>query len=189
MIRNDLHVHSVQSADGIHTLFEIGEIMLKKGIRMVNISDHGSQADRNMIFGVFVNKKRIPDPLVLPSGKSVRILRGIEANIVNEDGLTDIPEKTAHLFDLISIGFHSCGLFEKGMQESYYTAILERCLRTNKIDILTHPCISSFPLNIRAVVELALEYGFALEINNINLATQKNKCRQAERDDPPRLAL
>ena len=40
MIRNDLHVHSVKSMCGMHTLLEIVEIAAEKGMRMVNISDH-----------------------------------------------------------------------------------------------------------------------------------------------------
>lgn len=42
MIRNDLHVHSIQSMCGLHTLLEIVEIAARKGMRLVNISDHGS---------------------------------------------------------------------------------------------------------------------------------------------------
>ncbi len=136
MIRNDLHVHSVQSFCGIHTVLEIARIAVDKGMRMVNISDHGSGLGRKMNFGVIVDKRRLPDPVCLSDGSSIRMLRGIEANIMDEEGNTDIPQKQLPLFDLISIGFHFCGLPQNG-SETVNTTALRNVLKRYPIDLLT----------------------------------------------------
>lgn len=172
MIRNDLHVHSVQSFCGIHTVLELAQIAAKKGIRLMNVSDHGSDSGRRMNFGVLVNKNRLPNPVTAPDGSSVIMLRGIEANIQNRAGETDIPAKLIHRFDLISAGFHFFGELGGGKERENTEAAVNAVLK-NPIDILTHPCIKTFPLDLPAIVDLAAEKRFALEINNTNLREKK----------------
>ena len=46
------------------------------------------------------------------------------------------------------------------------------------LDILTHPCIATFPLDSEKVVKLSLEYGFAMEVNNTNLRVGKTNIEQ-----------
>jgi len=179
VIRNDLHVHSLQSFCGFHTLLEIAQIAARKGMARVNVSDHGEGLGRAMNFGVVVDKRRLPDPLILPDGSSITILRGIEANIMNAEGDTDIPQKLIPKFDLISAGFHYCGVPQYS-SEATNTCALQNTLKKNPIDLLTHPCIDTYPLDIPAVVDLADQYGFALEINNTNLRVGKTNLRKLE---------
>lgn len=179
MIHNDLHVHSLQSFCGFHTLLEIAQIAIYKGMRSVNISDHGSGLGRVMNFGVIVDKRRLPDPLILPNGSSIRIFRGIEANIMDVEGSTDIPKSLINKFDLISIGFHFCGLPQNG-SETENTRALRNTLKSNPVDLLTHPCIDTYPLDIPTLIDLAEEYGFALEINNTNLRVSKTNLPKLE---------
>jgi putative hydrolase len=172
VIRNDLHVHSVQSFCGFHTVLEIAQIAIRKGVKLVNVSDHGSGLGKLMNFGVITDKRRLPNPVTLPDGSSITILRGIEANIMDVDGNTDIPEKFVPRFDLISIGFHYCGLPEHG-SEADNTRALVNVIKRYPIDLITHPCISTYPLDMPTIIELSKEYGFALEINNTNLRVEK----------------
>lgn len=149
-------------------------------MRLVNVSDHGEGLGRAMNFGVITDKQRLPNPIVAPSGSSILMLRGIEANIMDAEGTTDIPQKFLSKFDLISIGFHYCGLPQNG-SEAENTRALRNTLKKNPVDLLTHPCIATYPLDIPAVVELALQYGFALEINNANLRVNKSNRRNLEK--------
>lgn len=179
MIRNDLHVHSAQSFCGFHTLLEIARIAIDKGMRLVNISDHGSGLGRVMNFGVIVDKRRLPNPVTMPDGSSIIVLRGIEANVMDRDGNTDIPEKFLPWFDLVSVGFHYCGLPQHS-SEADTTHAFHQVLKKYPIDLLTHPCIATYPLDIHALIEWAQEYGFALEINNTNLRVDKTDREKLE---------
>lgn len=177
MIRNDLHVHSLQSACGMHTLLEIVDIAAAKGMTMVNISDHGPALGRSLNLGVFLNRERLPNTIKAPNGRSITLLRGIEANVLNSRGDTDIPPRHAARFDLITLGFHSCGDLPSNGSESQNTDALVNALARYPVDILAHPCIAPFPLDIPTVVDLSREYGFALEINNTKL-----RLRRSDRD-------
>jgi len=179
VIRNDLHVHSLQSFCGFHTILEIVQIASGKGMRLVNVSDHGDGLGRAMNFGVITDRQRLPNPIVLPNGSSIQVLRGIEANIMDAEGTTDIPQKLIPKFDLISIGFHYCGLPQNGSQAEN-TRALQNTLKKNPVDLLTHPCIATYPLDIPTVVDLSLQYGFALEINNTNLRVEKTDLKKLE---------
>jgi len=170
MIRNDLHVHSIRSLCGVHTLLEIVEIAAGKGIRSVNICDHGKASGRQIKFDVINNKRRCPRVIHSTQGKPVTVLAGIEANILDINGNSDFLTDQAREFDLVSAGFHSMAkelASEKSPQTN--TQALENYLRRYPLDILTHPCIAAFPLDTEKLVNLSVKYGFALGVNNTNL--------------------
>ena len=177
MIRNDLHVHSIQSLCGLHTLFEIVEIAARKGMRLVNISDHGSAVGKKMNFWVLSDKKRCPEKITSSQGKIISVLAGIETNILDINGNSDFPHRLISKFDLVSAGFHH----PVGKSADDNTKALENYLAQYPLDILTHPCIATFPLNLEKVVALSLEYGFAMEVNNTNLRVEKTDVNQLER--------
>jgi len=176
MILHDLHVHSIQSSCGLHTILEIVDIAAKKGMKSVNISDHGEASGRRINFGIFLDKRRFPREVKSHSGRTVTLLGGVEVNILDEQGGSDFPHKYRALFDLVSAGFHP--LTDPLPSAERNTRALESYLRQSPLDILTHPCIRSAPLDLDRVVELALEYGFALEVNNSNLRLGKTDAEQ-----------
>jgi len=176
MIRNDLHVHSIQSLCGIHTLFEIIEIAARKGMRLVNISDHGSAAGKEMNFGVITNKQRWPEKIKSSDGKTITVLAGIEANILDLAGNSDFPSGQVNQFDLVSAGFHHP--IGNAVDN---TKALENYLAQYPLDILTHPCKATHPILLEEVVALSVEYGFALEVNNTNLRVGTTNLRQLEK--------
>jgi putative hydrolase len=178
MIKNDLHIHSVQSACGMHTFLEIVHIAVRKGMRMINICDHGPASGRRIAFSVLADKKRIPDPVVLSDGSSISVLRGIEANIIDKEGLLDTLEDLVPRFDLISAGFHYYGKLPLNGSETDNTETLVNVMKKNPVDILTHPCIKTYPLDVVEVMALAEEYGCALEINNTNLRLGKTDVKK-----------
>lgn len=179
MIHNDLHVHFVQSLCGLHTLLEIVEIASKKGIRTINISDHGEASGKNVNFGVLTNKNRLPKKIKSSDGTNVNVLIGIEANILDIDGNSDFFVRYTNKFDLVSAGFHNNAkdlVLRKSDLSN--TKSLKKYLSRFPLDILTHPCKTSFPLNIEVVVDMACHYGFALEVNNTNLRVNKTDVNQ-----------
>jgi putative hydrolase len=177
MIRNDMHVHSIQSLCGIHTVLEIVEIAAGKEMCMVNICDHGEAVGKPMNFGVITNKKRFPLEIRSSQGKIVKVLAGIEVNILDIEGNSDFPPAYDRKFDLVSAGFH----VSIGKTPEDNTRALECYLKRYPLDILTHPCIRTYPLILDRVVKLSLEYGFALEINNTNLRVGKTDVNQLSR--------
>ena len=182
MIRNDLHIHSSLSICGMHSVLEIVKIASNNGMRLINISDHGFCSGKPMGFGVLTDKRRFPQVVELTGYNPITVLAGIEANIVEDPNICDIPNKNINKFDLISASFHPIPkLIKVGGDEGYYTSLLEGFLAKHPLDILTHPCIKTFPLNIEKVVELSCKYGFALEVNNTNLRVDKTDIKRLKK--------
>ena len=174
MIRNDLHIHSLQSLCGIHSLMEIVNIAGDKGMKLVYISDHGSANGKIMVAGVISDKRRVPPVIKSTCGKDIRILAGIEANILNISGDSDFPMSYKSKFDLVSAGFHDMATdLQKWQSPEKNLKALENYLKRFPLDIFTHPNIIPFPLPVSQLIDLSLEYGFALEINNTNLRLEK----------------
>lgn len=182
MIRNDLHVHSIRSNCGLHTFLEIVEIAARKGMRMANISDHGSASNGVTSFGVPGDKRRTPRDVPSASGAVVSVLMGVEVNILDIDGGSDYPESRGTRFDLVSAGLHSPAKeLAEAKSAELNTRALANYLQQSPLDILTHPCIKPFPLDLDRLIDLAIEYGFALEVNNTNLRVEKTDVAQLER--------
>jgi len=176
MIPNDLHVHSVKSPCGMHTVLEIVEIAARKGVRSVNVSDHGEASTRSRLnFSVLADRNRFPmecQSIHFP-GVKVNVLAGIEGNIL-DDGSTDIPMFMVPKLDLVSAGFHSSAeALKEGRNPIANVNVLAAFLETVPIDILVHPCIRRFPLERGLVLDLAARHGFALEVNNTGLRVGK----------------
>ena len=180
---HDFHTHSVQSGCGMHTVDEILTYAAQKGVESVNICDHGSAAGRKMNFGVIADPRRTPMEVEIDLGgpmrfPKVRLLAGIEANIL-DDGSTDIPDKATvapnFQFHLVSAGFHSYAKELKAAKdpERNFKALVKFVGDNPYLDILTHPCIATFPLPTEKLIALAKDYDFALEVNNTNLAVNK----------------
>jgi len=180
VIPYDLHIHSIQSACGMHTVLELLEIASKKDMCGINICDHGKLAGQIMNFGVIANPLRTPKRVEFidkdGDERGVDLFAGIEANIC-EDGSSDMPDwtKASHQFDLISAGFHneSSGSLKTMKDEYLNFGALSEFVKKYPLDILTHPCIASYPLPIGDLLMLAAKHGFALEVNNTNLLVEK----------------
>ena len=93
-------------------------------------------------------------------GNTITIMTGIEVNILDIEGNSDLPLEQASKFDLISAGFHSMAKeLASGKSLQSNTQALENYLSRFPLDILTHPCIAAFPLDTEIVVNLAIKYG------------------------------
>jgi putative hydrolase len=158
----------------VHTLLELVEIATRKRMEMLNVSDHGPALGRSLNLAVFLDPQRLPSPIRALSGRPVVILRGIEANVLNADGETDIPMRHVSRFDLVTLGFHPCGDLHADRSESQNTRALVNAATRYPFDILAHPCISTYPLDLETVVDLSREYGFALELNNTKLRLNRS---------------
>lgn len=180
MIRNDLHVHSIRSGCGLHSLLELVAIASSKGMRGFNLSDHGPALGRRIDFGVFTDLRRLPETVEWGEAR-IRLWRGIEANLLNLAGDTDVLPKFVHRFDIISLGLHACFELAGLRDEARNTEALINAFARGLVDLATHPCIKPHPVDIDAVVEAAAETGVMLEINNTNLRLDKTDVRKLER--------
>ena len=177
MIDCDLHIHSIRSTCGVHTLLEIVSIMRGKGRKGFALTDHGPElgTPRNF-FSVML--RRMP-----PVIDGIRVFKGVESSVMDTDGRLDIALFQGASYEIILAGLHPHGDFtvSRGIAEN--TRALVNAMRKNpEIKGITHPNYADLPLDLDILTDAAAETGTALEINNSHLRNGK-----ANRETIPRL--
>jgi len=164
MLRVDLHMHTNRSSCGLHTLLEMLDASVRRGLEAVAVTDHGKALGGPGVSSVLL--RRFPGEYM-----GMKVWKGIEANVL-EDGGADVPEALLPEFDVILLGIHPN--IVTGQSSRYYTDLLLRCLERNPcVDILAHPDIRAYPVDFRRIARAAAEAGIAVEFNNANLAYAK----------------
>jgi putative hydrolase len=158
----DLHVHTVSSGHAYSTLEEYVRQAKKIKLSGLAVTDHGPAMPGAPHFYHFANMRMIPRVI-----NGIRILRGIEANIINDQGEIDI--KPADIkwgeLDIVIVAMHPrCGYENQG--EAKNTSVMIRAIQNPVIDIIAHLDNPQFPVNIKEVVAAARARGVVLELNN-----------------------
>lgn len=161
MNKIDLHIHTVASGHGINTLYEIIKAAEEKGMEAIAITDHGPQSvDGPSDAYFYVLCCRVPDIM-----NSIHIIKGIEANILDTSGNTDIPGSLIPYFDLVLAYMHPITDYIDQGIENNTKAILNAFDKNPAIDVLAHPIVTWYPLDLKKVVREACTRGIALELN------------------------
>lgn len=177
----DYHIHSTYSRrkHGKSTIEEIVERAVELNLKEIAITDHGP---KHYLFGI--EEERIPEAkeIVIEMRKKfpqIKILYGVEANIINYDGTTDISENVKKHCDIILCGYHIGVLFSSFKDAFKFTVknkfstnmadknaiAMANAMKKNNIYILTHPG-DKIPCNIDIIAKAAEETDTILEINN-----------------------
>ncbi len=160
MLSVDFHSHTFLSQCGIHTHVEMLEQAKRRGLAALAITDHGPAL-----------QGRHPSPVYERMGSPVpgiRYLKGIESNVIDEDGAIDVPGWLLQWLDVVLLGLHV--RYERPDPQKDWTDPLVAAMQRNPcVDIITHPVDPYFPLDIEQVAEAARECGVALEVNNSKL--------------------
>jgi putative hydrolase len=161
----DLHVHTTASGHGFNSLEECAKAAENKGMKAIAITDHGPNlkgAPQSPYFSVLCNL--VPETI----GK-VRILKGIESNILDTDGTIDAPMSLRSKFDIILVYTHPFTAYRDAGEKLNTRAFVRAFDRNPCIDIIAHPVTTWFRLNIQEVVEAASSRGIAIELNENSL--------------------
>ncbi|HEX2955959.1 MAG TPA: PHP domain-containing protein [Chitinispirillaceae bacterium] len=157
MIQIDLHVHSIFSRCGLHTVLELINKARALGMKGLAVTDHGLTMG-GRLNDVFFNRFICPFDDIL-------FFKGIECNILDEHGAIDLPSEYQPYLDVVLLGVHPNT--PKGLSREYYTSLLISAIEKNpRIDIITHPNDSVYPLDYAVIANKAASLGIALELNN-----------------------
>jgi putative hydrolase len=100
--------------------------------------------------------------------EGILLLRGIEANIIDDQGKLDVPDDDLADLDLVLAAFHSrCG-YENGDVEKN-TRVLKKVMENSHVSAVAHPGNIYYPVDIKEIVGFAKETGVLIEINNATL--------------------
>jgi putative hydrolase len=158
----DLHTHTVASSHAFSTLKENIEAAAEKGLAVMGTSDHGGSMPGAAHPYMFSNYR-----VVRPEMMGVRILRGIEANIVNYEGEIDITpfvlSKVEYVIASIHQPCHTIGSKEEN------TNAFVNAMKNPHVKIIGHSDDDRIPVDFDRLAKAAKETGVALELNNSSL--------------------
>ncbi len=159
-IQADIHVHTVASGHAFSTVAEIARAARSRGIRAVGIADHGPALPGGPHAFHFSALRFLPRVM-----DGVRVLRGVEANLVDTKGGLDLPPEVLRRLDYVIIGFHEgCGLKAGNARKN--TRTLAAAMANPRVRVVAHPGNPAFPVEVPPLVRAARDHGVALEINN-----------------------
>lgn len=183
----DYHTHTVFS-HGTGSIEDNVRIAHEKGLKEIGITDHGPG---HVFYGV--KRERLPEmrdeiERLKPLYPDMKIMLGVEANIVNKSGILDVKPKEFPLFDYVIAGYHygatgsnpikvfaNHGLnlaAAKINQESkslrvYNTKLIVNSIYANDIKILTHPGDKA-EVDLLEIAVACAETDTLLELNTLH---------------------
>ena len=181
----DYHTHTVFS-HGKGQIIDNAIAAKEKGLKEVGISDHGFA---HPAFGL--RAKKIPKMRALcdeaTAKTGVKVLLGIESNIISTDGDADLKPKLYDYFDIFLAGIHKFVLYKfKSMftlflPDLYHTYIGKKnipesviktntktfinVIKKNPVDVITHLNFCCFADAVE-VAKAAADYGTYIELNS-----------------------
>ena len=181
----DYHTHTIYS-HGKGTVYENALAAAGKGLKEIGISDHGFS---HPAFGL--RKRKLPrlaaDCAAAQSATGVRVLRGIESNIIGEDGKVDLKPERYDYFDIFLAGIHKFVISEPASAVKIFlpdlllsfkknpkpssslikrnTATFINVIKKNPVDVITHLNFCCFA-DAAEVAKAAADYGTYIEINS-----------------------
>lgn len=162
----DLHVHTVASGHAYSTVAEIVRVAADKKLAMVALTDHGPGMPGGAHAYHFSNQGAIPDVLF-----GVRVLKGIEANVMDRKGSLDLDEFRLSKLDIVLAGLHTFCAPNGTVAEN--TDMMIAAMHNPFVDVIVHPGNPEYLIDAEAVVKAAATCGTALEINNSSLTVSR----------------
>ena len=180
----DYHTHTKYS-HGKGTVYDNAVAAAQKGLKEIGISDHGFS---HPAFGL--RKRKLPvlsaDCAAAQSATGVRVLRGIESNIIGEDGKVDLKPALYDFFDVFLAGIHKFVISEAGSSFRLFIPDILQSLRkkpspssrlvkrntnafinvikNNPVDVITHLNFCCYADAVE-VAKAAADYGTYIELN------------------------
>lgn len=180
----DYHTHTPYS-HGKNTVLDNAQAAKTAGLKQVAITDHGFN---HLLFGL-KRKKLVALREEINQAEhltGVKVLMGMESNVISVDGETDMKFDDLQFFDIYLCGIHEV-LKYKNFSDFYnimlknYTAykfgkkpsqsVIDtttkayiNVIKNNPVDILTHINFKCY-CNLREVAKCCADYGTFIEIN------------------------
>lgn len=181
----DFHTHTRYS-DGLGSIENNVMAAISKGLKTIAITDHGFNHIK-----IGSKKRKIEQVIkeidvVRSKYSNIKVLLGVEANLIGINGEIDVPREYLHYYDIILLGFHMTvipyklkyiwDLFLRNRINSVTrleieelkksnTQALVNAMERNPINIVTHPGAKAL-FDIRSLARCAVRHNIALEINS-----------------------
>jgi len=158
----DLHTHTVASTHAYSTLTENISHAQNVGLKILGLSDHAPALPSTTCPAYFANLKILPTEF-----GDLKLLRGVELNILNSKGEVDLPKEITDGLDYAIASIHLPCFIQENLEGN--TAALIHAMDHDKVIMIGHPDDDRFPVNYEKLVLAAKSKNVLLEVNNSSL--------------------
>lgn len=158
----DLHTHTLVSGHAYSTLMENIAVAKAKGLKIMGASEHAPNMPGSTHPYYFSNMRVLPDVI-----QGVRVLKGVELNILNAEGEVDLDDYTLDFLDYAIISLHPPCYEDLGKEGN--TEALIKGMKQPKVKIVGHPDDSRFQIDYERLVIAAQSHDVWIEINDSSL--------------------
>lgn len=164
----DPHTHTLASGHAYSTLQEMAQAAAQKGVLLLGITEHapGIPGTCNPIY--FRNMHVIPREMY-----GVRLLMGVELNILDITGRLDLDEQHYRCCDLRIAGIHQ--LCWQGGTRTQNTEAMLTAIHNPWTHIISHPGDGTAELDFEPIVHAARDTQTLLEINSSSMIPSRHK--------------
>lgn len=155
----DVHTHTIFSGHAYSTIKENILAAKEKGLQVVGISDHAPKMPGSCQDFYFVNFKVIPR-----DAYGIKLVMGVELNILDYSGSTDLPAQFLKNTDYAIASLHSPCIDAGSLEEN--TAAIIGAMRNPHVVIIGHPDNPKYPVDFERIARAAKDNKVLLEINN-----------------------
>lgn len=155
----DTHAHTVASTHAFSTVHDYWQVAAERGLDLLCITDHAPTMPDGAHYWHFGNMRILPRV-----HNNIALLRGIEANILDDFSGVDIPERLDDFLDIAIASFHE-PVFPPQDKQAHTKAAIA-AFTSGHIQIFGHPGNPNYPLDDDEVIRAAKDNNVVLEINN-----------------------
>lgn len=164
----DLHTHTVASGHAYSTIQEMARSAADIGLQYLGITEHAPSLPGAPLSIYFRNLHVVPRTI-----DGVRLLMGVELNILDTTGRIDLDDNDLAQLDLRIAGIHSL-CWEGGTREENTEAMVT-AIRNPWVNIISHPGDGTAELDFKPIVLAARDNHTLLEINSSSLNPSRHK--------------
>ena len=167
----DMHNHTIASGHAYSTVQEIASVASMKGLKYVGITDHGPAMPGGPHIFHIGNQRVLPKVI-----EGVQVLKGVEANILDQEGRLDIPDSMLENLDIVAAGLHDACIEPWDIEGN--TKALLNTMKNIYVDIIVHPGNPVFPIDKEKFVLGAKETNTLVEINNSSFLNSRKGSKE-----------
>lgn len=161
-IELDIHTHTIASGHAYASLNEMAAAAKLQGLKLMAMTDHGPAMPGGAHIYHFHNLRQLPKEI-----NGVRVLKGVEANIVGYNGDIDINTQVLEEMEFVIASFHSPCIEPSNIHDT--TKALMNLMENKYVNVIGHPEDSRYKFELEPVIKAAKDTGTLLEINNSSL--------------------
>lgn len=158
-ILTDVHTHTNCSNHVFSTVLENINVAKERGLELICMTDHAPAIPDGAHIWHFETMFELPEYI-----NGVRLLKGVEANILDTQGHIDIPLEIQKKMEVMIASIHR-PVFPPKTKEAHTETWLN-VIKNPYVTILGHTGNTLYPYDYESVIEAAYKANKCIEINN-----------------------